>query len=409
MRRIGVHVRSLRTPIIREGDDVARIVVDTLLDSLREDRYELMDRDVLAITESLVARAQGNYVTLGEVEKDLKAKFPGEEIGVVFPILSRNRFFLILKAIARAFSRVYLLLSYPYDEVGNPIMDMEQMDEAGINPGTDFLTEEDYHRLLGAGFKHPFTGINYIELYKSAAVNDNIVIGFANDPVAVLRFTQDVLAADIHSRARTKRLLRKAGARRVFSLDEICTASVNGDGYHPQFGLLGSNFAAEEKLKLFPRDGQAFVESVQERVKILTGKHVEVMIYGDGAFKDPVAKIWELADPVVAPAYTSGLDGTTNEIKLKYLADSELSGLPKGEIDEAMKRRIKEKKTALVGQMVAQGTTPRRLTDLLGSLADLSSGSGDKGTPVVLIQGYFDDYSVDDSAGSLTSAAREVI
>jgi F420-0:gamma-glutamyl ligase len=409
MRRIGVHVRSLRTPVIREGDDVARIVVDTLVASLEEDGYELRDRDVLAITESLVARAQGNYVTIDQVVKDLKAKFPGEEIGVVFPILSRNRFFLILKAIAGAFSRVYLLLSYPHDEVGNPIMDIERMDEAGINPGTDFLTEEDYRRLLGDGFKHPFTGIDYIELYKSAAVNNNIVIGFANDPAAVLRFTQDVLAADIHSRARTKRLLQKAGARTVYGLDEICTAPVDGSGYHPQYGLLGSNFAAGDKLKLFPREGQAFVERVQERIRIMTGKNVEVMIYGDGAFKDPAAQIWELADPVVAPAYTSGLAGTPNEVKLKYLADSELSGLPKSELDEAMKKRIKEKKASLVGQMEAQGTTPRRLTDLLGSLADLTSGSGDKGTPVVLIQGYFDDYSVDDSAGSLAPAMRGAI
>lgn len=395
MRRIGVHVRSLRTPIIREGDDVVRIVVESLLKSLEEDRYELADRDVLAITESLVARAQGNYITLDKVEKDLKTKFACEKIGVVFPILSRNRFFLILKAIARTFSHIHLLLSYPYDEVGNPIMDMERMDEAGINPGSDYLTEEDYRRLLGEGFTHPFTGIDYVRLYKAAAVNDNVVVGFANDPTAVLEFTRDVLAADIHSRERTKRLLRKAGARKVYGLDEICTAPVDGSGYHPRFGLLGSNFAAEEKLKLFPRDGQVFVESVQERIRILTGKNVEVMIYGDGAFKDPAAKIWELADPVVAPAYTSGLDGTTNEVKLKYLADSELSGLPKSEIEEAMKRRIKEKKATLVGQMEAQGTTPRRLTDLLGSLADLSSGSGDKGTPVVLIQGYFDDYSVD--------------
>ena len=281
MRRIGVHVRSLRTPIIREGDDVARIVVDTLMSSLREDGYELRDRDVLAITESLVARAQGNYVTLDQVEKP-ESPVSRCWIGVVFPILSRNRFFLILKAIARAFSRVYLLLSYPYDEVGNPIMDMEQMDEAGINPGTDYLTEEDYRRLLGNGFKHPFTGIDYVELYKTAAVNDNIVIGFANDPAAILRFTRDVLAADIHSRERTKRLLRKAGARLVHSLDEICTAPVDGSGYHPQFGLLGSNFAAEEKLKLFPRDGQAFVEEVQERIRMLTGKNVEVMICGTG-------------------------------------------------------------------------------------------------------------------------------
>src|SRR5690554_52425 len=395
MRITGTHIRSLRAPIVKEGDDLVQVVVDCVMKSLKEEQYELRDRDVLAVTESLVARAQGNYVTLDEVVMDLRSKFGSQEIGVVFPILSRNRFFLILKAVARAFSRVYLLLSYPLDEVGNPIMDIDRMDEAGINPGVDFLTEEEYRRLLGGEVKHPFTGIDYVRLYKNLAVNGNITVGFANDPAAVLPFTRNVLAADIHSRERTKRLLRKGGAQKVYSLDEICTEPVQGNGYHPQFGLLASNRATDEKLKLFPRDGQAFVEKIQAGLKELTGKMVEVMIYGDGAFKDPVAKIWELADPVVSPAYTAGLNGTPNEVKLKYLADDELGGLRGEAIEEAIKKRIKEKRTALIGEMDSQGTTPRRLTDLLGSLADLTSGSGDKGTPVVLIQGYFDDYSVD--------------
>lgn len=395
MRITGTHIRSLRTPIIKEGDDLVRVVVDCVMKSLKEEQYELRDRDVLAVTESLVARAQGNYVTLDEVATDLRSKFASQDIGVVFPILSRNRFFLVLKAIARAFSHVYVLLSYPFDEVGNPVMDIDRMEEAGINPGVDFLTEEDYRRLFGEEVKHPFTGIDYVRLYKNSGVNGNVTIALANDPTAVLQFTQNVLAADIHSRERTKKLLRKAGAQKVYSLDEICTEPVKGNGYHPQFGLLGFNLATDEKLKLFPRDGQVFVEKVQAELKKLTGKTVEVMIYGDGAFKDPVAKIWELADPVVSPAYTAGLAGTSNEVKLKYLVDEELGGLEGEEIEEAIKKRIKEKRATLVGEMDSQGTTPRRLTDLLGSLADLASSSGDKGTPVVLIQGYFDDYSVE--------------
>src|SRR5690554_3164575 len=395
MRITGTHIRSLRAPIVKEGDDLVQVVVDCVMKSLKEEQYELRDRDVLAVTESLVARAQGNYVTLDEVVMDLRSKFGSQEIGVVFPILSRNRFFLILKAVARAFSRVYLLLSYPLDEVGNPIMDIDRMDEAGINPGVDFLTEEEYRRLFGEEVKHPFTGVDYVSLYKSSAVNGNVTIAFSNNPAAVLQYTQNVLVANIHDRERTKKLVKKAGAQKVYSLDEICTEPVKGNGYNPQFGLLGFNLATNEKLKLFPRDGQAFVEQVQAELKKLTGKTVEVMIYGDGAFKDPVAKIWELADPVVSPAYTAGLAGTSNEIKLKYLVDEELSGLQGEAMEEAIKKRIKEKRATLVGEMDAQGTTPRRLTDLLGSLADLTSSSGDKGTPVVLIQGYFDDYSVE--------------
>lgn len=395
MRITGIHVRSLRTPIVKEGDDLVRVVVDCVMKSLKEEQYELRDRDVLAVTESLVARAQGNYVTIDEVATDLQNKFASPDIGVVFPILSRNRFFLVLKAIARAFSRVYVLLSYPFDEVGNPIMDLDRMEEAGINPGVDFLTEEEYRRLFGEEVKHPFTGVDYVSLYKSSAVNGNVTIAFSNNPAAVLRYTQNVLVANIHDRERTKKLVKKAGAQKVYSLDEICTEPVKGNGYNPQFGLLGFNLATNEKLKLFPRDGQAFVEQVQAELKKLTGKTVEVMIYGDGAFKDPVAKIWELADPVVSPAYTAGLAGTSNEIKLKYLVDEELSGLQGEAMEEAIKKRIKEKRATLVGEMDAQGTTPRRLTDLLGSLADLTSSSGDKGTPVVLIQGYFDDYSVE--------------
>jgi hypothetical protein len=348
----------------------------------------------VGVTESLLARAQGNYVTVDDIAREVKTKF-GREVGVVFPILSRNRFSLILKGIARGVEKVYLQLAYPCDEVGNHLMDIDKMDELGINPHTDTLTEDDYRCLFGEEVKHPFTGIDYINMYKELAVDGNIEVILSNDPRTILKYTGNVLAADVHTRNRSKRILKKAGAKVVYGLDDLCTTPVNGSGYNPKYGLLGSNLATDESLKLFPRDGEEFVQQVQARLKELTGKHVEVMVYGDGAFKDPVGKIWELADPVVSPAFTSGLVGTPNELKLKYLADNQLSDIDGVEREEIAKQQIKAKKGSIVGPMESQGTTPRQLTDLLGSLCDLTSGSGDKGTPIVLIQGYFDDYAAD--------------
>jgi F420-0:gamma-glutamyl ligase len=393
MRTVGTQARGLRAPIVKQGDDLVSIVADCLMQASQAEGFAIRERDVLCVTESLVARAQGNYVTLDEVANQLRESFGVEEIGVVFPILSRNRFSMVLTAIARAFNRVHLLLSYPSDEVGNPLMDQDRMDAAGINPYTDLLTEADYRRIFGVEFKHPFTGLDYVKVYKDMAENDNITVYFANDPRAILRFTRNVLAADIHTRARTKRLLTQAGAEKVLGLDQICVRPSPTGGYNPDYGLLGSNKAAGDMVKLFPRDGQAFVDAVQTRVAELSGKRIEVMIYGDGAFKDPIGKIWELADPVVAPAFTVGLSGTPNEVKIKYLADCLLAEEPAVAVDEAMKRIIREKKQNLTADMAAQGTTPRRITDLLGSLADLTSGSGDKGTPIVLIQGYFDNFA----------------
>lgn len=392
MRTVGTQARGLRAPIVKQGDDLVSIVADCLVRASRMEGFAINDRDVLCVTESLVARAQGNYVTIDEISNQLRESFGVQEIGVVFPILSRNRFSMIMEAIARAFTRVHLLLGYPSDEVGNALMDQDRMDAAGINPYTDLLTEADYRRIFGE-FKHPFTGLDYVKIYKDMAVNDNITVYFGNDPRGILRFTPNVLAADIHNRARTKRLLTEAGAEKVIGLDEICTRPSPAGGYNPDYGLLGSNKATGDMVKLFPRDGQAFVDAVQTRVAELSGKRIEVMIYGDGAFKDPIGKIWELADPVVAPAFTVGLSGTPNEVKIKYLADCLLAEEPAVAVDEAMKRIIREKKQDLTTNMAAQGTTPRRITDLLGSLADLTSGSGDKGTPIVLIQGYFDNFA----------------
>jgi F420-0:gamma-glutamyl ligase len=393
-RTIGTQIRAIRAPIIKQGDDLVEVVVNTLQKSWGVEGYCLGDRDVIGITESTVARSQGNYVTVDQIAQDISQKYNGE-LGVVFPILSRNRFSILLKAIARAVPKVHLLLSYPADEVGNHLMDIDKLDELGINPYTDVLSEADYRRLFGAEVKHPFTGIDYVQFYKNLGVNDNISVHLANDPRVILQFTKNVLAADIHTRERTKRILRQAGAETVYSLDDICTKSIDGSGYNPEFGLLGSNMSSDEKVKLFPRDGQAFVNKVQARLKEVTGKHVEVMIYGDGAFKDPAGKIWELADPVVSPGFTDGLRGTPNELKLKYLADNQLKDLCGEEAKEAMKQLIKTKKENLVGTMDTQGTTPRQLTDLLGSLCDLTSGSGDKGTPIIVIQGYFDNYATD--------------
>ncbi len=392
-RATGTKVWGIRAPIVKEGDNLVDIVLYSLQAAWAQEGFTLNDHDVLGITESLVARAQGNYVTLDSIAGEIKEKFSGE-VGVVFPILSRNRFSMILKAIARGADKVHLLLSYPTDEVGNHLMDLDAVDASGINPYTDVLTEGDYRRLFGKKVYHPFTGIDYVDMYKEMGTG-NISVYFANDPRAVLSYTKNVLAADIHTRNRTKRILKQAGAERVFGLDDLCKHPINGSGYNSDFGLLGSNKATEEKIKLFPRDGQAFVEKVQAGILALTGKVVEVMIYGDGAFKDPVGKIWELADPVVSPAFTPGLSGTPNELKIKYLADEKLKDLKGAALNQAMKHEILSKSSNMVGTMEAQGTTPRQLTDLLGSLCDLTSGSGDKGTPIVLIQGYFDNYATD--------------
>lgn len=393
-RTIGTTIRGIRTPIIKQGDDLVEIVINSLRDSWEQKGYTLRDRDVVGITESLVARAQGNFISIDCITQEIKKKF-SDEIAIVFPILSRNRFSLILKGILQAVKRAYLILNYPADEVGNPLMDIDKMDELELNPYLDVLSEADYRELFGATVKHPFSGIDYVQLYKDLAIDNNLEIYLANDPRVALKYTNQVLAADVHTRHRTKRILKAAGARVIYSLDQICTSPVEGSGYNPDFGLLGSNTASEDTIKLFPRDGQSYVNKIQKRLKEITGKTVEVMIYGDGAFKDPVAKIWELADPVVSPAFTEGLTGISNELKLKYLADNQLKDLHGNEINKAIKQCIREKRNDLTAQLNAQGTTPRHLTDLLGSLCDLTSGSGDKGTPIILIQGYFDDFSIE--------------
>lgn len=395
MRMIGTQVYGIRTPIIKQGDDPVTFVVDAVLQAAAQEGISLRDRDVIGITESLVARAQGNYVTLEVVSKDLNSKFGAEEVGVVFPIISRNRFALILKAITKSFAQVYLLLSYPADEVGNPLMDLDRMEEAGINPYSDLLTEGDYRKIFGAEVRHPFTGLDYVNFYKEFGVNDNLKICFSNNPRDILRFTQNVLTADIHSRQRTKRILKEAGAQRVYGLDELCTEAVDGCGYNAEYGLLGSNMATEEKLKLFPRNGQFYVEVIQKKIKELTGKQVEVLIYGDGAFRDPVGKIWELADPVVSPAFTAGLAGKPSEVKIKYLADQLIEEQGDEALDQGIRAVIEGKKRETAWEEQSLGTTPRRITDLIGSLCDLTSGSGDKGTPIVLIQGYFDNYATE--------------
>lgn len=398
VRTVGTVVRGIRLPIIKAGDDLVNMVVQSVIFSAETEKYVLRDRDVIAVTESAVARAQGNYVTMDDIALDVKQKFKGkEEFGIVFPILSRNRFATVLKGIARATRKLYLQLSFPADEVGNHLMNPEKMDELELNPYQEVLTEKKYRELFGAEAKHPFTGIDYVQMYREIVEKEGaeIEIILGNDPRAILQYTKDVLVADIHSRFRTKKLLQKAGANLVWGLDDLCTASIKGSGYNQQYGLLGSNKATETEVKLFPRDGEKFVTAVQEKLRELTGKRIEVMIYGDGAFKDPVGKIWELADPVVAPAYTAGLSGLPNEIKLKYFADNQLKDLSGEASQEAMKNYIREKEVRLIGMLESQGTTPRQLTDLLGSLSDLASGSGDKGTPVVLIQGYFDNYATE--------------
>ncbi|NLZ91874.1 MAG: F420-0--gamma-glutamyl ligase [Clostridiales bacterium] len=391
-RTVGTTVRGIRAPIINKGDDPVKIVVDSVIASMASEKFDLRDRDVIGITESFVARAQGNYATLEDITRDVRSKFSGD-IAVVFPILSRNRFSLVLKGIAMGVPKVYLFLKYPSDEMGNPLMDIEKMYEAGINPYTDVLDEQRYRKLFGENVPHPFTGIDYVSYYKGVAQNGNIEIILANNPTAALDYAEEILTADVHTRHRTKRILKAAGAKKVYGLDDLLTKPVNGSGYNPEFGLLGSNKATETSVKLFPRDCKKVVDQVQKAILERTGKHVEVLIYGDGAFKDPRCKIWELADPVVSPGYTDGLRGTPSEIKIKYIADNDLEGLEGSEKEEAIKERIKQKGKYPLGRDEDLGTTPRQLTDLLGSLCDLTSGSGDKGTPIVLVQGYFDDYA----------------
>ena len=393
VRAVGTTSRGIRTPIVKEGDDLVNIVVDSLLKASEAENFNIYDRDVLGITESLLARAQGNYATAKAIGIDIKSKFPST-IGLVFPILSRNRFSIILKGIIESGRKVVLLLSYPSDEVGNHLMDIDKMDELKINPYTDILTEEDYRRLFGEKVIHPFTGVDYVDIYKEIG-KGNIEIIFSNDPRTILNYTKDILVANIHDRHRTKRILKESGANIIYGLDDILNSSIDDCGYNEEYGILGSNLASDGELKLFPRDSQSFVENVQEKIREKTGKTVEVMIYGDGAFKDPVGKIWELADPVVSPGYTKGLIGTPNELKLKYLVDTELDGLRGDDVIEAVKSKIISKDNDMTGHAESLGTTPRRLTDLLGSLCDLTSGSGDKGTPIVLIQGYFDNYATE--------------
>ncbi len=395
-RMVGTVSRGVRAPIIRSGDDVAQIVTESVLTAAREEGYEIKNRDVVAMTEAIVARAQGNYASVDDIAADVKVKFGGGTVGVIFPILSRNRFAICLRGIAKGVDKVVLMLSYPSDEVGNHLVSLDALDEKGVNPYSDVLSLEKYRELFGYE-KHRFTGVDYVEYYEKLIreCGADVEIVFANDSRAVLSYTKKVINCDIHTRARTKRLLRAAGAELVFGLDEILSAPVNGSGYNEKYGLLGSNKATEDQVKLFPRDCQPLVEDIQDRILKATGKLVEVMVYGDGAFKDPVGKIWELADPVVAPAYTAGLEGTPNELKLKYLADNEFSALSGEELKAAIKEKIHSKDEDLVGNMVSEGTTPRRLTDLIGSLCDLTSGSGDKGTPIVHIQGYFDNYTAE--------------
>ncbi len=394
-RLIGTVSRGVRAPIIRSGDDIAQIVIDSVVAAAESSNFELNDRDVVAVTEAVVARAQGNYASTDQIAKDIENKFGENTIGVIFPILSRNRFAMCLKGIAKGAKKIVLMLSYPSDEVGNHLVDLDKLDEKGVNPWSDVLTEEKYRELFGYE-KHRFTGVDYIAYYKELIQSQDcdVEIILANDCRSILKYTDSVLCCDIHSRARSKRLLKAAGAKLVYGLDEIMTASVDGSGYNENYGLLGSNKATEDSIKLFPRNCQPVVDRIHEGLYEKTGKNIEVMIYGDGAFKDPVGKIWELADPVVSPAYTKGLEGQPNEVKLKYLADNEFPNLEGEELKAAISEYIRHKDADLVGKMASQGTTPRRLTDLIGSLCDLTSGSGDKGTPIVLVQGYFDNYTM---------------
>ena len=395
-RMVGTVSRGVRAPIIRCGDDLVEIVTNSVLEASNDDNFSVRDRDIVAMTEAIVARAQGNYASVDDIATDVRAKLGGETVGVIFPILSRNRFAICLRGIAKGSKKIVLMLSYPSDEVGNHLISLDALDEKGVDPYRDVLTLEKYRELFGYE-KHRFTGVDYVEYYerliKESGAEAEII--FANDPRAILPYTKNVINCDIHTRARTKRILRAEGAEKVFGLDDIMTAPVNGSGFNAEYGLLGSNKATEDQVKLFPRDCQPLVDAIQKKLYEATGKTVEVMVYGDGAFKDPIGKIWELADPVVSPAYTAGLEGTPNELKLKYLADNDFADLSGDALKEAIKAKIQEKDGDLVGQMVSEGTTPRRLTDLIGSLCDLTSGSGDKGTPIVYIQGYFDNYTAE--------------
>ena len=394
-RMLGTVSMGVRAPIIREGDDLIKIVTESIMGAIESSNLQPHDRDIVAITEAIVARSQGNYANVDKIAQDIRNKFGGGTVGVIFPILSRNRFAICLRGIAKGCKKVVLMLSYPSDEVGNHLVDWDMLDSCGIDPYRDILTEEEYRKNFGY-VRHPFTGVDYVSYYSDLIRESGaeVEVVFANDPRSILNYTKNVLHCDIHTRARTKRLLKAAGAEIVYGLDEIMTSSVDGSGYNEKYGLLGSNKATEDKVKLFPRDCQDMVEKIQAKLFELTGKHMEVMVYGDGAFKDPIGKIWELADPVVSPAYTSGLVGTPNELKLKYLADNDFPELSGEALKDAIKERISQKDgSSLVGNMVSEGTTPRRLTDLIGSLCDLTSGSGDKGTPIIYIQGYFDNFT----------------
>lgn len=396
MRVVGTCSRGLRAPIIREGDDICKIVTDVVMSAVENGELVVKDKDVIAMTEAIVARAQGNYATVDDIAEDVKAKLGGEDVGVVFPILSRNRFSVCLRGIAKGAKKVVLMLSYPADEVGNHLVSLDEIEEKGIDPYTDVLSLEKYRELFGYNV-HRFTGVDYVAFYKEliedAGAEAEIV--FANDPRKILDYTKNVICCDIHTLKRTKKLIENAGAEKVYGVDEILSESVNGSGYNEQYGLLGTNKATDDKVKLFPRNCQPLVEAIQKKMYELTGKHVEVMVYGDGAFKDPVGEIWEFADPVVSPAYTKGLDGTPNELKIKYLADNDFADLDGDALKDAISGEIAKKDANLVGKMASEGTTPRQLTDLIGSLCDLTSGSGDKGTPIVYIQGYFDNYTTE--------------
>ncbi|NMB07702.1 MAG: F420-0--gamma-glutamyl ligase [Tissierellia bacterium] len=392
-RIVGTVARGIRAPIMKEGDDIVKIVVDTILKASEIEGFTINNKDIISLTESIVARTQGNYASINDISKDIVSKFGEDTIGVVFPILSRNRFATCLHGIAKGSKKIILMLQYPSDEVGNPLVSLDELDEKGINPWTDTLTEEEFRKLFGYK-KHPFTNVDYIDFYKTIVESHGTKcqIIFSNNPKTILDYTKNVLVCDIHSRFRTKKILKSNGGEKIYGLDEILTTSINGSGYNEIYGLLGSNMATEEKVKLFPRDCQSIVDEIQSRITEKTGKTVEVMIYGDGAFKDPVGKIWELADPIVSPAYTKGLEGTPNEIKLKYLADNSFADLKGEELKKAIGEYIENKESTLMDTPETLGTTPRKLTDLIGSLSDLTSGSGDKGTPIVYIQGYFDNY-----------------
>jgi len=393
-RVVGTVVRGLRCPIINKGDNIEEIVVDSVLTAAKVEGFSINDKDVVTVTESVVARAQGNYASIDNIAKDVSSKFGEDTVGVIFPILSRNRFAICLRGIAKGAKKIVLMLSYPSDEVGNHLVDLDILDEKGVNPWTDVLTEKQFREHFGFS-KHPFTGVDYIEYYKSLVESYGIEceVIFSNNPKTILDYTKSVLTCDIHTRFRTKKILKANGGEKIYSLDDILSSSIDGSGFNEAYGLLGSNKSTEETVKLFPRNCQPVVDNIQAMIKEKTGKTVEVMIYGDGAFKDPVGKIWELADPVVSPAYTPGLEGTPNEVKLKYLADNNFADLKGEELKSAISEYIKNKESDLVGAMESQGTTPRRLTDLIGSLSDLTSGSGDKGTPIIFIQGYFDNYT----------------